>query len=185
MKITPTEFRGLYVLSPTIFKDNRGYFMESFNILDFNSQIKLPSNFVQDNESQSKKMVLRGMHYQKGDFAQSKLVRVITGSVLDVVVDIRPKSKTFGKHFSIVLDNIEKKQLFIPKGFAHGFLTLSDNTIFSYKCDNFYNKNVEGGINPFDTDLNIDWGFKQDELILSDKDKMNGPFINLDDDEDN
>ena len=171
MTAEETYLRGCYVLSPRIFSDNRGSFFESFNQEVFYKLIGSPVNFVQDNQSKSSKGVLRGLHFQKGEYAQAKLVRVIKGKVLDVCVDIRPKSKTFGNSFSIILDDIENKQLFIPRGFAHGFLVLEDNTIFSYKCDNYYNKSSESGILYNDSTLKIDWNFPERELLLSEKDK--------------
>ena len=171
MKVEETYLKGCFVISPRVLEDDRGYFYESFNQRDFQEQTGLLLNFVQDNQSQSSKGVLRGLHFQKGMHAQAKLVQVIKGSVLDVCVDIRKESATFGKHFSIVLDDIENNQLFIPKGFAHGFVALEDNTIFSYKCDNYYNKAAEDGIIYNDKTLNIDWSFPESELLLSQKDK--------------
>ena len=142
--------------------------MESYN------EQKFPVNvhFVQDNQSISQKGVLRGLHFQKGEHAQAKLVRVIRGEVLDVAVDIRPGSKTFGQHFSIVLNATNNKQLFVPRGFAHGFAVLEDDTIFAYKCDNFYNKKAESGIIYNDPDIAIDWMLDEEEIMLSDKDKL-------------
>ena len=171
MSIVETYLSGCFILSPRIFNDNRGFFFESFNQIIFNKLTGRFVNFVQDNQSKSSKGVLRGLHFQKGEYAQAKLVRVIKGKVLDVCVDIRPKSKTFGNSFSIILDDIENKQLFIPRGFAHGFLVLEDNTIFSYKCDNYYNKSSERGILYNDSTLKIDWNFPERELLLSEKDK--------------
>ena len=170
MKVEQTELDGCFIISPRIFSDDRGYFFESFNKEAFKMLTETPINFVQDNQSKSSKGVLRGLHFQTGQFAQSKLVTVINGSVLDVCVDLRPNSQSFGKHFSIVLDGINKKQLFIPQGFAHGFLVLEDETVFSYKCDNYYNKNSESGIIYNDKTLNIDWRNKTKDLILSEKD---------------
>ena len=144
--------------------------MESFNQAVFKEGLNRDINFVQDNESYSSKGVLRGLHYQKGDYAQAKLVRVIKGKILDVVVDLRADSPTFSKHMSIELSEDNKTQLFIPRGFAHGFLVLSDTAIFSYKCDNFYNKASEGGIIYNDKDLNIDWKLDEKEFIVSEKD---------------
>lgn len=170
MKVTATKLEDCFIIEPKIYKDNRGYFMESFNQHNFNKAIGKDLDFVQDNESMSGKGVLRGIHYQVGEQAQSKLVRVVTGKVLDVVVDLRKDSSTFGEHFSVELSAANKKQVFIPKGFGHGFLTLEDETIFSYKCDNFYNKNSESGIIFNDKDLDIDWILPHTELILSEKD---------------
>lgn len=170
MKVEETYLKGCYVMSPNIFKDERGYFYESFNVKAFKKATDLDVNFVQDNISKSSKGVLRGLHFQKGDDAQAKLVQVLKGSVLDVCVDLRSNSKTFGKHFSIVLDSEKHQQLYIPRGFAHGFYVLEDDTVFSYKCDRFYNKEAEAGIFYKDEQLDIDWGVSN-ELILSEKDK--------------
>ena len=171
MKAEETYLKGCYVLTPNLFQDERGYFFESFNKRAFEVQTGISPNFVQDNQSQSSKGVLRGLHFQTGKSAQAKLIRVIKGKVLDVCVDVRKESPTFGKYFSILLDDIEHKQLFIPQGFAHGFLVLEDDTIFSYKCDNYYNKASESGILFNDEKLNIDWDFPIDEMILSEKDR--------------
>jgi len=171
MTAKETKFTGCFVLSPSVLEDARGSFFESFNQRIFNELIGSKINFVQDNQSLSSKGVLRGLHFQTGEFAQAKLLSVIKGKVLDVVVDLRQHSETFGKHFSIVLDDQNHKQLFIPKGFAHGFLTLEDDTIFSYKCDNYYTKSSERGVIYNDTTLNIDWNFPEDQIILSEKDK--------------
>ena len=171
MKIEETKLKGCFIIQPQVFKDKRGYFLESYTKKAFNAAIGLEINFVQDNESQSSKGVLRGLHYQLGEYAQAKLVRVIKGSVLDIVVDLRPDSKTFGEHFSVELSEDNKTQFFVPKGFAHGFIVLEDDTIFSYKCDNFYNKKAEGGIIYDDPDLNINWKLPQSDFIVSDKDK--------------
>ncbi len=170
MKIEETILDGCFIIEPRVFEDNRGYFMESFNQNTFNNSLNLNVNFVQDNESFSTRGVLRGLHYQTGEHAQAKLVRVLKGSVLDVAVDIRKNSKTFGKHISVELSEDNKKQLFIPRGFAHGFLVLSEQAIFSYKCDNYYNKASEGGIIYNDSTLNIDWKLEHNDLIISDKD---------------
>ncbi|TXE19104.1 dTDP-4-dehydrorhamnose 3,5-epimerase [Psychroserpens burtonensis] len=172
MTIEETCLKDCYVLKPTIFEDHRGYFFESFNADKFQKMTGLTINFVQDNESKSSKGVLRGLHFQTGDYEQSKLVRVVKGAVLDLCVDIRRGSLTFGQHFSVELNEDNKKQLFVPKGFAHGFLVLKNETIINYKCDNFYQKDSEGGILFNDKDLNIDWGISEDEIILSDKDKI-------------
>ncbi|OUS01638.1 dTDP-4-dehydrorhamnose 3,5-epimerase [Flavobacteriales bacterium 33_180_T64] len=171
MGIKETNLKDCYVISPHVFKDERGYFFESFNKKTFEKLTGLSIDFVQDNQSQSSKGVLRGLHFQTGSFAQAKLVRVIEGSVLDVCVDLRPKSSSFGNSFSIVLDAVDKKQLFVPRGFAHGFLVLEEDTIFSYKCDNYYNKEAEGGLIFNDKDLNINWGFPEINKELSSKDK--------------
>ena len=170
MIVKETFLKGCFVITPKVFADERGYFFESFNKNKFEQLTGTSVNFIQDNQSKSSRGVLRGLHFQKGEFAQAKLVRVIKGKVLDVCVDIRKKSPTYGKHFSIILDGVENKQLFVPRGFAHGFLVLEDNTIFSYKCDNLYNKESEAGIIYNDDSLSIDWGFPKEELILSEKD---------------
>ncbi|WP_353777110.1 dTDP-4-dehydrorhamnose 3,5-epimerase [Winogradskyella sp. 3972H.M.0a.05] len=172
MIVKETYLEGCCVIQPDVIKDKRGYFFESFNQKKFEDNLGFKVNFVQDNQSKSSKGVLRGLHYQIGEFAQAKLVKVTKGRVLDVAVDIRPQSKTFGKYFSIILDDIENKQLFVPRGFAHGFLVLEDDTIFSYKCDNFYNKGSERGIIYNDKELSIDWEFNHHDLILSEKDKL-------------
>ena len=170
MKVTETNLSGCIIFEPTIFNDERGYFFESFNTRRFNEAVGKDVTFVQDNQSFSKKGVLRGLHFQKGDFAQAKLLRVIQGEVLDVAVDLSVDSTTFGKHFSIVLSAENKKQLFVPKGFAHGFVVLSEEAQFFYKCDNYFNKESEGGIAYNDPDINIDWKFSEEDLVLSEKD---------------
>ena len=171
MKAEETYLKGCFVLFPKVIEDSRGSFFESFNQKTFNKLIGRSINFLQDNQSKSSKGVLRGLHFQTGDYPQAKLVRVIRGKVLDVCVDIRPESKTFGNSFSIILDDIENKQLFIPRGFAHGFLVLEDNTIFSYKCDNYYHNPSEEGIIYNDSRLKIDWNFPKNKILLSEKDK--------------
>jgi len=172
MKATETKLKGCFIIEPTVFNDKRGYFFESFNNKRFNELIKTNIQFVQDNESFSSKGVLRGLHYQEGEHAQAKLVRVIKGRVLDVAVDVRKNSKTYGEYVSVELNEFNKKQLFVPRGFAHGFVVLSDTAVFSYKCDNFYNKLSERGIIYNDSNLNIDWKLPQEELIISDKDEI-------------
>jgi len=172
MAFIPTEIKDVWVIEPKIFEDERGYFFESFNAEQFNKETGLNVNFVQDNQSKSNKGVLRGLHYQVGEHAQAKLVRVLQGSVQDVAVDLRKNSPTFGKHFSIVLSAENNKQLFVPRGFAHGFLVLEDNTIFAYKCDNFYNKESEGGMIYNDNTINIKWELGQNEYVLSEKDSI-------------
>lgn len=171
MKVIETHLEGCFIIEPTVFGDSRGNFFESFNQQRFNELSGLNISFVQDNQSISQRGVLRGLHFQKGTHAQAKLVRVIKGKVLDVAVDIRPESSTFGKVFSIELSGENNKQLFVPRGFAHGFSVLENNTIFAYKCDNYYNKQSEGGIIFDDPSLNIDWKLNKDEIMLSDKDK--------------
>ena len=170
MNFIPTKLEGCIVIEPKIFNDERGYFLESFNENTFQKGIGKQIHFVQDNQSYSTKGVLRGLHYQTGEHAQAKLVRVLQGEVLDVVVDLRPDSKTYGEYVSVLLSAENQKQLFIPRGFAHGFLVVSDTATFFYKCDNFYNKESEGGIIYNDGSLNIDWKFPIEELIISDKD---------------
>lgn len=169
---------GLCIIEPTVFGDERGYFMESYNYNDYSAE-GIDATFVQDNQSSSKKGVLRGLHFQK-NFPQDKLVRVITGEVYDVAVDLREGSKTFGKAYGTVLSAENKLQFFIPKGFAHGFLVLSDMAEFCYKVTDFYHPNDEGGIMYDDPDLEIDWpipeGMTKDDLILSDKDKVHPSF---------
>lgn len=172
MSVSETHLQGCFIIEPKIFEDERGYFFESFNQSKFNELIGAQVSFIQDNESLSSKGVLRGLHYQTGEYAQAKLVRVIQGIVLDVVVDIRKNSKTFGEKFTIELSDSNKKQLFVPKGFAHGFIVLSETAIFSYKCDNYYNKASEGGIIYNDKVLNIDWQLPENELIISEKDQF-------------
>lgn len=179
MKVQGTSMEGLFVLEPTIHKDDRGYFMETFNEATFAAKTGANPIFVQDNESSSEIFTIRGLHYQEGEFAQAKLVRVSKGAVMDVVVDIRPDSTTYGKTFSILLNEINKKQLYIPRGFAHGFSVLEENTIFNYKCDNYYKKDAESGINPFDSDLNINWYVNHDVAIMSEKDKTWKDFCEI------
>jgi dTDP-4-dehydrorhamnose 3,5-epimerase len=170
MIVKETKLKGCFILEPKIFRDSRGYFFESFNQDTFNQLINQEVDFVQDNESFSSKGVLRGLHFQKGEYAQAKLVRVIKGKALDIAVDIRKDSLTYGQYVAIELTEENKTQLFIPKGFAHGFIVLSETTIFSYKCDNYYNKESEGGIIYNDEDLNIDWKLDEKEFIVSEKD---------------
>ena len=170
MIIEQTSLVDCFVITPQVYFDDRGYFLESFNSRTFKEHTQLEIDFVQDNRSVSSKGVLRGLHFQTEPHAQAKLVTVLRGSVLDVCVDLRPNSSTFGKHFSIVLTEETKQQLFIPRGFAHGFLVLEDNTMFSYKCDNYYNKDSEEGIIYNDPTLNIDWGIDHNNIIISEKD---------------
>ncbi|MBR9844591.1 MAG: dTDP-4-dehydrorhamnose 3,5-epimerase [Algicola sp.] len=170
MKVKETKLKGCFILEPKVFKDKRGYFFESFNQNSFDELVSKTAAFVQDNESYSIKGVLRGLHFQTGKHAQAKLVRVVQGTVLDIAVDLRKNSDTFGEHVSIELSNQNKKQLFIPRGFAHGFVVISETAVFSYKCDNYYNKESEAGILYNDSKLNIDWKFNDNELIVSEKD---------------
>jgi dTDP-4-dehydrorhamnose 3,5-epimerase len=173
MEVIETELNGLFVLKPKVFEDERGYFYESYNQNLF-KKAAINFDFVQDNQSLSQKGVLRGLHFQNPPHAQGKLVRVITGSVYDVAVDIRKDSKTYGKWFGLELTEKNKWMMFVPPGFAHGFLTLENNTIFSYKCTNFYNKASEDCLLWNDKDLNIDWNF--DKPLLSAKDLEGKPF---------
>ena len=169
-----TKLKGCFILEPKVFRDQRGYFIESFNKETFKRLTGITSNFVQDNESNSSKGVLRGLHFQNPPFAQAKLVSVIKGSVLDVAVDLRSNSTTYGMHYSVELNQNNHKLFFIPKGFAHGFVALEDDTIFSYKCSNFYNKDSEESLLWNDKDLAISWPI--DNPIVSDKDAMAKSF---------
>jgi len=170
MNIIKTPIPGLLILEPHVFKDARGYFVETFSQKQFD-ELVCPVNFVQDNESRSVKGVVRGLHFQKPPYTQAKLVRCTRGRVLDVVVDIRKGSPTFGKHFSAVLSEENHLQLFIPKGFAHGFSVLSDVAVFQYKCDEYYHPEAESGVQALDSSLGIDWLIPDDQMIMSDKDK--------------
>lgn len=178
MNFISTSISGCYIIEPKLISDERGYFMESFNEKNFQDGVGEKIHFIQDNQSFSTKGVLRGLHYQTGNHAQAKLVRVLFGEVLDVAVDIRPKSITFGQYVSAILSGENQRQFFIPKGFAHGFLVLSETAIFFYKCDNFYNKESEGGILYNDSILNIDWQFPTENLIISEKDAFLPTFEN-------
>ena len=178
MNLIKTTLDGLVVLKPTIFKDNRGYFMESYNQKNINKLVG-NVNFVQDNESESSRGVLRGLHFQKPPYAQAKLVRCLKGSVLDVVLDLRKDSKTYGIFETTLLTEENKKQLFIPKGFAHGFVVISETAIFSYKVDNYYNPDSESGVLWNDLDLNIDWKINKKEITVSEKDKNLPTFNNI------
>jgi dTDP-4-dehydrorhamnose 3,5-epimerase len=170
LKFLETKLKGCFVLEPKIILDARGYFMESFNENTFQNGIGQQVHFVQDNQSFSSRGVLRGLHYQTGEHAQAKLVRVLQGEVLDVAVDIRPDSETFGQHVAVLLSAENQKQLFVPRGFAHGFVVLSETATFFYKCDNFYNKESEGGIIYNDDSMKIDWQLPENELLISEKD---------------
>lgn len=172
MTVSETKLKGCFVLTPKLFNDERGYFFESFNKQSFEQAIGKRINFVQDNQSYSTYGVIRGLHYQTGEYAQAKLVRVLKGSILDIVVDLRKNSPTFGQHLALELTDIDKKQLFIPRGLAHGFVVLSDTAEIFYKCDNYYNKEAEGGIIYNDNQFNIDWKLPDDKLIISEKDLM-------------
>ncbi len=172
MTVKEAHIKGCFIIEPSIFEDERGGFYESYSKRNLEKHLGQKVDFVQDNQSISKKGVLRGLHYQKGNFAQAKLLRVIKGSVLDVVVDIRPKSETFGQHFKIELSENNNTALFIPRGMAHGFLAQEEETIFVYKCDNYYHKEAEAGFIYNDPSLGIDWKFPSDKLILSAKDSI-------------
>lgn len=171
MNIIPTSIPDVVILEPKIFGDDRGYFFESFSEKWFRENV-CDTTFVQDNESESKYGVLRGLHFQKPPYAQAKLVRVVKGAVLDVAVDIRKDSPTFGQHVAVELTADNKRQFFIPRGFAHGFAVLSEEVIFQYKCDNYYAPQSEGGIMWNDPALNIDWKLNESEILLSEKDKI-------------
>lgn len=170
IKATEKRLKGCFIIEPEIFEDERGYFFESYNHKDFCEAIGREVNFVQDNQSYSKKGVLRGLHFQKGEHAQAKLVSVLEGRIQDVVVDLRKNSPTFGEHLSIELRSDNKKQLFVPRGFAHGFLTLSESARVFYKCDNYYCKESEEVIRFDNQALNIDWMINDNKVILSEKD---------------
>jgi len=173
MRIVSTDFKDLYVLEPKVIGDSRGYFMESFNRRTMcESGINFDFVFVQDNQSSSKKGVLRGLHYQNAPYAQTKLVRVLSGAILDVVVDLRKEQPTFGKHFSIELSFENKMQVLVPKGFAHGFVVLSQQAEVFYKCDEYYQPMADGGIIYNDPMIGIDWKLRDEEIMLSDKDKL-------------
>lgn len=169
MEYKETEIKGVYVIEPRVFKDNRGYFFEAFKKDEFDEHIKDVA-FVQDNESKSSRGVLRGLHYQKGEYSQAKLVRVIKGCVLDVAVDIRKSSPTFGKHVMVELSEDNKRQFFIPRGFAHGFLVMSDEAIFTYKVDNVYAPQHEASIRWNDETIGINWPIAPEEVLTSEKD---------------
>ena len=171
MKFSKVIIQGIVVIEPTVLSDKRGYFLESFNKNQFEKAIGKVS-FVQDNESRSSKGVLRGLHYQKPPFAQAKLVRCIEGKILDIAVDIRKDSPTYGLYHSDILSGENKKQLFIPRGFAHGFVVLSDSAIFAYKVDNTYAPDYEAGILWNDKKLGVDWGAKESEIFISNKDEQ-------------
>jgi dTDP-4-dehydrorhamnose 3,5-epimerase len=170
VELQKTNLKDCFILKPKVFSDERGLFYETYNQKVFEKITGLKVDFVQDNQSVSSKGVLRGLHFQSGEMAQAKLVRVVKGKVLDIVVDIRKDSETFGKSFSIVLDAIENLQLFVPRGFAHGFITLSEESIFSYKCDNYYDKASESGIIYNDATLALDWHLPKETFIISEKD---------------
>lgn len=175
MNIIETEIEGVVILEPRIFKDDRGYFYESFSQREFEEKV-CQTTFVQDNQSMSVYGVVRGLHFQKPPYCQSKLVRCIKGAVLDVAVDIRKGSPTFGKYVAVELTEENHRQFFIPRGFAHGFAVLSDEAVFQYKCDNYYNKESEGAIAWNDATIGVDWRIPTENVILSEKDKMSKPI---------
>lgn len=175
MEVIKTDIEGVYIIEPRVFGDARGYFFESYSKRDFEERIGA-IDFVQDNESMSKKGVMRGLHFQRPPYAQSKLVRCVKGRVLDVAVDIRKGSPTYGKHVAVELSEDNHRQFFIPRGFAHGFVVLSDVAVFQYKCDNFYHPEADGGISILDHSLGIDWQIPVDSAILSEKDTKHPLF---------
>ena len=175
MEVIKTDIEGVVIIEPRIFKDARGYFFESYSKREFDEKVR-PIDFVQDNESCSTRGVMRGLHFQRPPHAQAKLVRCVRGRVLDVAVDIRKGSPTYGKHVSCLLTEDNHRQFFIPRGFAHGFAVLSETAVFQYKCDNYYHPEADGGISIIDTKLGIDWGIALSDAILSDKDKKH-PFL--------
>ena len=175
MNYIQTEIKGVWIIEPKVFTDERGYFMEAFKKSEFESTVG-PVDFIQDNESKSSFGVLRGLHYQKGEYSQAKLVRVLKGTVLDVAVDLRKSSPTFGKYVSVLLSEENKKQFFIPRGFAHGFVVLSDEAVFTYKVDNPYAPQAEASIVYNDETLAIDWSLLESQMLLSPKDKEGMAF---------
>lgn len=183
MEVIKTAIEGVYVIEPKVFGDARGYFFESFSERVFQEKVG-DIHFVQDNESMSKYGVMRGLHFQRPPYAQSKLVRCVKGEVLDVVVDIRKGSPTYGQHVAVLLTEDNHRQFFIPQGFAHGFAVLSESAVFQYKCDNFYHPEADGGISILDESLGIDWGLTMEEALLSEKDtkhpklaEFDSPFV--------
>lgn len=179
MEVIKTAIDGVVIIEPRIFNDARGYFFESFSQREFNEKVR-PINFVQDNESMSSYGVMRGLHFQRPPFAQSKLVRCVRGAVLDVAVDIRKGSPTYGQHVAVELTEDNHRQFFIPQGFAHGFAVLSDKAVFQYKCDNFYHPEADGGISIVDDSLAIDWQIPVDKAILSEKDTRHALLADFD-----
>ena len=179
LELENTPLKDCFILKPAVFRDPRGTFMESFNEKRFRETTGLDVHFVQDNQSTSERGVLRGLHFQTGDHAQAKLVRAVVGEVMDVVVDLRPDSPTFKKSFKVVLSDENQFQLFVPAGFAHGFITLSETSVFAYKCDQYYNKEADGGVIWNDPTLNIDWDFPEEDIKLSEKDAQLPTFKEL------
>lgn len=180
MDVVRTDIEGLVIIQPRLFEDQRGYFFESFSEREFAHKVA-PVSFVQDNESKSSYGVLRGLHFQKPPYEQAKLVRVVKGRVLDVAVDLRKGSPTYGRYVAVELSEDNHRQLFIPRGFAHGFCVLSDEAVFQYKCDNYYAPQSEGAVRWDDPDLDIDWKIPLEDVILSDKDRNHPCFKDLDD----
>lgn len=178
-EIIPTGIEGLLIVKPRVFKDARGYFFETFSVREFKAATGMDIDFVQDNQARSTFGVLRGLHFQKGEHAQAKLVRVSVGRVIDVAVDIRPGSPTFGKHVAVELSEENFMQFFIPRGFAHGYIVLSETAVFQYKTDNYYCPESEGAIIWNDPELSIDWKLPESQIILSEKDKKNPSFSSL------
>lgn len=176
MNVIHTSIEGVCIIEPRVFGDVRGYFFESFNAKDFQEQVGVNISFVQDNESKSSYGVVRGLHFQKPPYTQSKLVRVVKGAVLDVAVDLRKGSPTYGQHVAVELTAENHRQFFVPQGFAHGFSVLSEEAVFQYKCDNFYAPQSEGALAWDDPDLNIDWRIPADKVLLSDKDRNHPRF---------
>ena len=179
MEVIKTDIEGVVIIEPRIFKDERGYFYESFSQREFEEKV-CRTTFVQDNQSKSSYGVLRGLHFQKPPYCQSKLVRCIKGAVLDVAVDIRKGSPTFGKYVAVELTEDNHRQFFVPRGFAHGFAVLSEEAVFQYKCDNFYNKESEGSVAWNDPELDIDWKIPFDKVLLSEKDKLSKNIADAD-----
>jgi len=180
MNFTETKLKGCIIIEPHVIEDARGYFFESYHLQRLRAATGYELNFVQDNQSLSKYGVVRGLHIQKGKFAQAKLVRVLAGKILDVAVDVRKSSPTCGQHFSIELSNENKKQLYIPTGFLHGFSVLSEEAVVYYKCSTFYDKESEDGVYPLSNELNIDWGVPREKMLLSDKDLNAKSFSEFD-----
>lgn len=179
MEVIKTAIEGVYIIEPKVFGDARGYFFESFSERDFKEKVG-DIHFVQDNESMSKFGVMRGLHFQRPPYAQSKLVRCVKGEVIDVAVDIREGSPTYGQHVAVLLTEENHRQFFIPQGFAHGFAVLSESAVFQYKCDNFYHPEADGGISILDESLGIDWGLKMEEALLSEKDTKHPKLAEFD-----
>lgn len=177
MELIPTHVNDCFIIKPTLFEDSRGYFFESYNRRKFRELTGIDPEFVQDNQASSDYGTLRGLHFQKGEHAQAKLVSVLKGRVLDVAVDLRPESSTYLKHVAVELSAHNHLQLFVPRGFAHGYSVLEDDTLFFYKCDNFYCREAEGGVLYSDPDLNIDWQLAPADIILSEKDRLL-PLVN-------